>query len=157
MKYKTAPLNHSHLPEVYAIEASSHLTPWSERIIQQSFGPRSHNVGLFRVEKKQWTLIGYFFAEHVAGEVSLENMCLAKSEHGQGLSHRLMETLVEYAMSIEAFEIWLEVRATNKAAIALYQKHGFENVSIRKSYYSIPNSTEKEDAWLMKKVLTSIS
>ena len=153
MKIKLAPLNHSHLIEVNTIEQSSHLTPWSEKIIQQSFGPRSHNVGLFCVEKNQWQLIGYYFSEHVAGEVSLENMCVAAEFQGKGYAHRLMTDLIDYGQEITAQEIWLEVRTSNVAAINLYKKYGFSTVSERKNYYSIPGTDSKENALLMSKHL----
>ena len=46
----------------------------------------------------------------------------------------------------------LEVRASNSAAIALYQKHGFERVGERKNYYEAP----KEDAILMTRTFKKV-
>ena len=39
----------------------------------------------------------------------------------------------------------LEVRASNQAAIALYEKHGFHQAGLRKGYYQHP----REDAIIM--------
>lgn len=155
MTFRISPLNHSHIPEVLAIEQSSHLTPWTEKILQQSFGPRSHNIGLFDVHQKQWQLVGYYFSESVAQEVSLENMCIAKSFQGKGLANKLMQDLQQFAFDSSAEEIWLEVRESNESAIALYKKFGFETVSIRKDYYRILDSDQKEHALLMKKTLSA--
>ena len=60
-----------------------------------------------------------------------------------------MQHLLEQASKLEAEEIWLEVRASNISAIELYHRFGFKNQGVRKGYYSVPQSTEKEDAILM--------
>lgn len=153
MKTKLEPLNHSHLPELLNIEQNAHVTPWSEKIVNQSFSPRSHNVGLFKVNGNQFELIGYYFSESIAGEVSLENICVANEYQGRGLSKRLMSDLITHSQSAGAEEVWLEVRASNTAAIALYEAFGFEQQGIRRQYYAIPNSNLKEDALTMKRVL----
>jgi len=150
---KIYPLNRSHITQVLDIEQATHLTPWSEKIIQSSFGPRSRNIGLFKSSKGLDELIGYYFAEFVAGEMTLENICVGLNHQGKGHAKVLMKHLVEDAKSLQAEEIWLEVRESNDAAIHLYRSFGFEDISIRKNYYSIPNSTYKEHACLMKLAL----
>lgn len=150
MKTIIEPLNHSHIAELVNIEQQAHVTPWSEKIINQSFSNRSHNVGLFKVTKGQYTLIGYYFSEHIAGEVSLENICVANEYQGRGLSKVLMANLVEHSASLGAEDIWLEVRASNTAAIALYEAFGFAQQGVRKQYYVIPETDLKEDALTMK-------
>jgi ribosomal-protein-alanine N-acetyltransferase len=142
-------LNQSHVLDVLAIEQSAHLTPWSEKIIQQSFGKRSHNFGLFQKSKGQDELVGYVFADLVADEMSLENICIAPKLQGKGYSKVLMEELIARSRPLGATVIWLEVRASNQAAIGLYNKAGFNQVSIRKDYYNLPDSRDKEDAILM--------
>jgi ribosomal-protein-alanine N-acetyltransferase len=142
-------LNQSHVLAVLAIEQSAHLTPWSEKIIQQSFGKRSHNFGLFKKSKGQDELLGYVFADLVADEMSLENICICSKSQGKGYSKVLMDELVARSRALGATVIWLEVRASNEAAIGLYDKAGFNQVSIRKDYYNLPDSKEKEDAILI--------
>ena len=46
-------------------------------------------------------------------------------------------------------DISLEVRISNKKAINLYEKYGFIQINVRKSYYANPI----EDAYLMMKPL----
>jgi len=150
---KVFTLNLSHIPQVLSIETATHLTPWSEKIIKTSFGTRSQNFGLFRSEKGMDELIGYYFAEYVAGEMTLENICVDVKHQGKGHARTLMSHLLEQAKAKNAEEIWLEVRVSNTAAISLYLSYGFEKVSIRKQYYKIPDSNEKEDALLMKLTL----
>ena len=155
---KIYPLNQSHITQVVDIEQATHLTPWSEKIIQSSFGPRSRNVGLFKKAKSASgldELVGYYFAEFVAGEMTLENICVGREFQGKGSATILMQHLIDDAKALGAEEIWLEVRESNAPAIGLYESFGFETVSIRKNYYSIPNSLDKEHACLMKLSLTS--
>jgi ribosomal-protein-alanine N-acetyltransferase len=47
--------------------------------------------------------------------------------------------------------IYLEVRVSNQAAIHLYDKHGFNEMSIRKDYYRAKEG--REDAVLMGLVI----
>ena len=147
---KIFPLNQSHIPQIWQIEAEAHLTPWSEQIITSSFGPRSHNFGLFKPNRGLDELVGYYFAESVAGEMTLENMCVGVDHQGKGYARQLMAHLIEQGKALNNEELWLEVRASNVPAIALYRSYGFESISVRKAYYKIPNSNQREDAWLMK-------
>ncbi|MNR57792.1 ribosomal-protein-alanine N-acetyltransferase [compost metagenome] len=43
--------------------------------------------------------------------------------------------------------LWLEVRASNRAAIALYEDLGFNEVTVRRNYY--PSANGREDAIVM--------
>jgi ribosomal-protein-alanine N-acetyltransferase len=47
--------------------------------------------------------------------------------------------------------IFLEVRESNSAAIALYEKFGFEKLSIRKNFYSFPDENAVVMQLLMNK------
>lgn len=137
----------SDVAEIFTIEQDVHISPWSEKLITGSFSDTHHNY----VVERGSEIVGYLFTSLVAGELTLENICVAKKAQGNGIGHALMERLEQIANELVCFEIWLEVRASNLAAIALYEKTGFEQQGIRKNYYSIPNSQQKEDAILMKR------
>jgi len=58
-----------------------------------------------------------------------------KSERGNGLGSRLMETLLDFAKNTAHVEvITLEVNQTNKRAIALYEKFGFRKTGVFEAY-----------------------
>jgi len=58
-----------------------------------------------------------------------------KSEWGNGLGSRLMETLLDFAKNTAHVEvITLEVNQTNKRAIALYEKFGFRKTGVFEAY-----------------------
>lgn len=146
---KILQLNPSHIPQVVAIETASHLTPWSEKTIERSFAKRNINYGIFKSSKGFDQMLGYYFSEFVAGEMSLENICIDSQAQGKGLGKALMLHLIEQAQSLQAEQIWLEVRASNHSAIALYQNCGFVETGIRKDYYKMPETGEREDAIMM--------
>lgn len=153
MKTEIHELNHSHVPQICIIEQEAHLTPWSDKIISDSFGPRSVVRGLVNHRQQPDEIIGYYFASYVADEMSLENICVSTSRQGKGHARQLMLDLVEQSLALKCSEIILEVRASNTPAIALYQNFEFETIARRKAYYSLPNSDQKEDALIMKRVL----
>ncbi len=68
---------------------------------------------------------------------------------GQGIGSCLMQFMCDECKRRGVNEIFLEVRVTNTPAIALYKKFGFEQISIRKNYYSSPSC----DGCVMRKEL----
>lgn len=137
----------SDLPSICTIEQITHVSPWSEGIFHGSFGQRNHNF----VAEREGLILGYLFTSFIAGELTLENICVAKEAQGQGIGQALMKKLFQLANELTAQDIWLEVRASNISAVGLYKKFDFMQQGVRKNYYSIPGSTAKEDAILMKK------
>jgi ribosomal-protein-alanine N-acetyltransferase len=72
----------------------------------------------------------------VAHRVDLEWVAAAARRRGVG-THLLGE-FVAHAREEQGSGIFLEVRESNRSARALYRKAGFEEVGLRKSYYSNP-------------------
>ncbi|MDQ8040990.1 ribosomal protein S18-alanine N-acetyltransferase [Cellulosimicrobium sp. XJ-DQ-B-000] len=64
----------------------------------------------------------------------------------QGVGSVLLEALVERSRELGASAVLLEVRVDNDPALALYAKHGFEQLGIRKRYYQ----PEDVDAYTMR-------
>jgi ribosomal-protein-alanine N-acetyltransferase len=63
----------------------------------------------------------------------------------------LLKEVIRQANLAHAKTIYLEVRASNQTAIHLYDKHGFNEMSIRKDYYRAKEG--REDAVLMGLVI----
>ena len=68
----------------------------------------------------------------------LLDIAVDPEKRGQGIGSCLMQFLIDECKRRGANTIFLEVRVTNTPAIALYKKFGFEEISIRKNYYSSP-------------------
>ncbi|MBK8253529.1 MAG: ribosomal protein S18-alanine N-acetyltransferase [Polyangiaceae bacterium] len=77
-------------------------------------------------------LIGW----HVADELHILNVATAPSARRRGMADHLLKCAVEYARENHLRLLLLEVRRSNGAAIALYRKHQFSVLGVRKAYYS---------------------
>lgn len=100
---------------------------------------------LLLVAENSSQLIGILVALCQTEEWELENIVVAIDQRRKGIGRELMSQFVAEARKSGAEKIFLEVRASNSAAMRLYQSCGFEIWSTRKSYYSNP----LEDAVMM--------
>ena len=62
-----------------------------------------------------------------------------------GVGERLLISLIDLAMQLNAHIVTLEVRASNELAQELYQKYGFYKTGMRHRYYT----DNGEDAFIM--------
>jgi [ribosomal protein S18]-alanine N-acetyltransferase len=76
------------------------------------------------------------------------NVETAPSHRRRGLATSLLQEAMDWARQNRRSALWLEVRASNKAAIDLYLKMGFAQISTRACYYA-----DGEDALVMKYTL----
>lgn len=94
-------------------------------------------------------VLGYISAQKILDELDIFNVAVSSAFRRQHIGQRLLEKLLDCARKLrekeELSRITLEVRFSNDAAIALYQKFGFIEVGRRKNYYEKP----REDAVLM--------
>ena len=131
------------IPDVFTIESAAHSHPWSEKLFLSNFGKRYINHVLTIDDE----VVGYFIASYVAGEVTLLNIAITPECQGKGLGKQLLSYLKQFSVSLTQEEIWLEVRASNQSAIALYQALDFVEVDVRSAYY--PTNGGREDAIIM--------
>jgi ribosomal-protein-alanine N-acetyltransferase len=68
-------------------------------------------------------------------EADVQTIAVAPSAQGRGVGTRLLRALTERAARSGARSLLLEVRADNAPAVALYQREGFERISVRRRYY----------------------
>jgi [ribosomal protein S18]-alanine N-acetyltransferase len=80
-------------------------------------------------------------------EADVQTIAVAPSAQGRGVGARLLRALAEHAVRSGARSLLLEVRADNARAIALYEREGFERISVRRRYYQ-PGDV---DAWVMRR------
>ena len=82
---------------------------------------------------------------HVLDEGYISNVAVSAGYRRQSVGDRLIDALVARGRDLRLSFLTLEVRRSNDPATALYAKHGFVPVGVRKNYYVKP----KEDAILM--------
>ena len=98
---------------------------------------------------------GYAILMPVVDEAELLTIGVAEGQQRQGLGRMILGNMLEAARDKNMRCVYLEVRASNEAAIALYQSAGFIKVGARKDYYQ--NADGSEDALTMACNLTGDS
>lgn len=91
-------------------------------------------------------ICGYFAAD----EADITSVAVAPEYRRHGIAAKLMHEFLETLPNVTKC-IFLEVRESNSAAIALYEKFGFEKLSIRKNFYSFPDENAVVMQLLMNK------
>ncbi len=81
----------------------------------------------------------------MAGEAHLTTIAVRQADRGQGLGELLLIGAVQMAYRQGASFVTLETRASNVIAQNLYRRYGFDEVGVRRGYYT----DNREDAVLM--------
>ena len=81
-------------------------------------------------------VVGYVLFWHVVDELHLLNVAVAPGARRSGIGRALVEAVIAYGRGRDAAKILLEVRASNVAALALYDRLGFTRFNVRERYYS---------------------
>jgi ribosomal-protein-alanine N-acetyltransferase len=79
--------------------------------------------------------LGYLVAWHVADELHVLNVATRPDWQRRGVGRALMGSAIAYAREHRAKHVLLEVRRSNRAAIALYRAVGFFAMGVRSRYY----------------------
>lgn len=131
------------LPAVLAIETRAHAFPWTAGILADALASGYYMVVMTEGE----AVLGYGVVQVILDEGHLLNITIDPVQQGRGLGRRLLAHLVDYARH-HTDTLFLEVRPSNAAAIALYQSEGFNEVGLRRNYYPARDGG-REDALLM--------
>lgn len=131
------------LDRALAIEQRSHAFPWSEQTLHANQGERFYNLRL----DADGEMAGFAITQVVLDEATLFNLAVDPRWQRRGFGRQLLEHLALELEKQQVMTLWLEVRASNQPAIALYQQQGFNEVSLRRNYY--PAVSGREDAIVM--------
>lgn len=134
----------SRLEQVLDIEAQAYAFPWTRGNFTDSLAS-GYAVQLLCAGEH---LLGYYVAMRGVEETHLLNLTVAPAFQRQGWARMLLDALVLWSRAQGAHWLWLEVRASNAPARALYQNHGFRRVGERPRYYPAA-SGGREDAVVM--------
>jgi ribosomal-protein-alanine N-acetyltransferase len=132
------------LEAVVAIEAGAYGHPWSRASFIDSLAA-GHDARVLLGDEGQ--VVAYSIVMDGVDERHLLNLTVERQLQRRGLGRRLLQSLVEDARRDGVAAIWLEVRASNDAALGLYRNHGFRQTGLRREYY--PARAGREDAVLM--------
>lgn len=131
------------IAKIARLEEICFSEPWSANAILESL---SHGTRFF-VAKKNDELLGYVGISVVLDEGYITNIAVFPSWRGRGVGKALINAVTNMAEENALSFVSLEVRQSNAAAIALYEKTGFVTEGKRKAFYRHPT----EDALIMTK------
>jgi [ribosomal protein S18]-alanine N-acetyltransferase len=81
-------------------------------------------------------VVGYAGLAQAGSECDVQTLAVRRSRQGSGVGSMLLDALLAEGSRRGCARAFLEVRADNAAAIALYRRRGFERIAVRQRYYS---------------------
>jgi ribosomal-protein-alanine N-acetyltransferase len=142
-------MTHDDLAMVSDIERRSYEFPWSHGVFRDCLLAGYKSIVLLRDER----VAGYGILSVAAGEAHILNLCVDPEFRSMGYGERLLDRLLSQARESAVQEVLLEVRPSNKTALALYRKKGFYQVANRPAYYQ--SHEGREDAAVLSKKLAA--
>ena len=123
------------LTAIMELERASFPTDaWSEPMMAAEIASPH---GRYVVDVEGQVLLGYGGVRAVAGaaDADIQTIAIAPEARGHGRGRALLRELLRTARERGAREVFLEVRADNPTATALYASEGFLEVGRRPRYY----------------------
>jgi ribosomal-protein-alanine N-acetyltransferase len=90
-------------------------------------------------------IIGFVGVWLLPEEVHIVTIAVREESRGRGIGELLLIAAIELAMQSQQPFLTLEVRVSNKVAVSLYEKYGFNHMGLRPRYYS----DDQEDAYIL--------
>lgn len=119
---------------------SQTLTKWSEQSVVSSIEKD------FCLVAEKSGVCGAIFLSRVLDECEILNFAVDTNLRGSGIGTVLLDAALSDEF-VKGADVFLDVRESNEAAIHLYKKFGFKEITVRKNFYTNPN----ENAIIMKK------
>lgn len=138
------PMTAADVPSVAALEKLCFSDPWSTSSIASEL---DNPLSLWLVWEEDGAAAAYLGVQRVPPQADVMNVAVSPALRRRGIARALFAELERRLPEID--ELFLEVRASNSGAIALYRTLGFEQVGRRPNYYLDP----REDALILRKEL----
>jgi ribosomal-protein-alanine N-acetyltransferase len=139
------------LTRVLAVEVGAYGFPWSRGNFIDSLSAGYLAEVLFGHDGG---LLGYYVAMPGVDEMHLLNITVASDHQGRGHGRAMLDALEERCRERRLPMLWLEVRAGNHRARAIYRRRGYAEVGLRRGYYPAPQGL-REDAIVMSMAVAS--
>jgi ribosomal-protein-alanine N-acetyltransferase len=139
------------LLEVVELEENSGLSRWGWAAYYAELQGSNSNLMLVarvartKQQQRSYSLAGYIVARMGADELHINNVAVRENYRRQGIGQTLLDRILEAGKRAGVARAFLELRAGNDAALALYEKCGFRVTARRQKYYTEP----VEDALVM--------
>lgn len=123
---------------VLAIEQAVQAYPWTRGNFVDVL---SHGYEC-RVDENGGGIRGYAVLRPVLDEAELLNIGVSALQQRKGLGRAMLREMLDVAREKDIRRVFLEVRASNVAALALYRSSGFGEIGVRRGYYQNANGCE---------------
>jgi ribosomal-protein-alanine N-acetyltransferase len=115
------------------LEEASFITPWRLESLREGL-TRARSI--FLAARRDEELVGYALAWLVADELHLLKVAVRPDLRRRGYGRRLLNETLARAALAGATMVWLEVRPSNEAALALYAAANFTHSYARRNYFA---------------------
>lgn len=132
----------SDIDAVAEMEREIFTTPWKKDDFADLLDKNDRGC---IVAEEEGEIIGCVVYRNIVGDVDITNVQVKEAHRGRGTGAALMKAAMDEARKSGGLRFTLEVRESNKAAIALYKSLGFKAEGIRRGFYEHP----REDAVIM--------
>ena len=149
VSYRLRPMDREMIPQIVRLERENFSLPWTEEMLLEEL--ESLNSSCIAAVTEDGTVLGYASLTVVLDEGYVNNIAVRADCRRQGIASALLRVFLRFARAQQLAFLTLEVRESNAAARALYDRFCFQEVGRRKNYYDKP----AEDAILMTRYLTA--
>jgi [ribosomal protein S18]-alanine N-acetyltransferase len=144
------PMRDTDVAAVTAIEAGAHVAPWTAGNFRDALAAGYGAA----VGEANASIVAYGVLMFAPGEAQLLNLTVVGALRRRGIGRELLRRFLTSAAELGADQCFLEVRASNAAAISLYAAEGFVPVARRAGYYPASHPGEaREDALVLRRAL----
>ena len=141
--YCIVPMTEAHVDRVSALEHICFTAPWSKELLAAEL--RKDDMCYLVAEVPETgEVVGCAGLQVILDEGSIDNVAVHPDHRRSGIARALVAPFIRFA-EVQLTSLTLEVRASNEAAIGLYEALEFTRVGLRKNYYVKP----REHAILM--------
>ena len=148
MHVRVVPMTADHLDEIAELERICFPDPWSRNMLAEEL---DNALSAFLVALDDaGRVAGYAGLQVVLDEGTITNIAVRPEYRRQGIAADILQVFENFARGNRLAFLTLEVRASNTAAIALYEKMGYVRAGTRRGYYEHP----REDAIIMTREFT---
>jgi ribosomal-protein-alanine N-acetyltransferase len=136
MSEQIRPMQLDDIARILEIEHVCFSTPWSQQsfIEELTINTNAH----YYVYVLNDVVIGYVGMWLIFDEIHITNIAIHPAYQHQGHGAKLLMHLKTAAVALGGLRMTLEVRISNVAALALYEKFAFKRAGVRKNYYTHP-------------------
>jgi ribosomal-protein-alanine N-acetyltransferase len=132
------------VPDVAALEREVFPDPWSPDSFLAEV-ERRPDVGWPVVVHEGDDLVAYAVVWFIVDEIHIGNIAVSPRHQGQGVGRWFLERILAEGRHRGMVLATLEVRPSNRPALALYERFGFRRIAVRRRYYR----NNDEDAWVL--------